>query len=152
MLRAIALGRQGAFEERAGGPFGAVIVKDGRIVGEGFNRVILKGDPTCHGEMEAIRDAAKNLGTHVLEGCTLYTSAECCPMCAAAAWWARIDRIFYAATIDDAETFGSFDDTAIYEDLRKPPGERKIPSCNVCRDDALAVWREFETSPLRVHY
>lgn len=152
MRRAIELGRHGAFVEKAGGPFGAVVVKDGNIVGEGFNRVLLGKDPTRHGEMEAIRDAARTLGTHILAGCTLYTSAECCPMCAAAAWWARIDRIVFAATIADAEAFGSFDDVAIYEDLAKPVTERRIPTCNVCRDEALVVWRDFEARPDRAHY
>lgn len=152
MRRAIELGRQGALVEGAGGPFGAVVVKDGEIIGEGFNKVILGRDPTRHGEMEAIRMACRKLDTHILEGCTLYTSAECCPMCAAAAWWARISRIFYASTIADALTYGGFDDSEIYEEIRRPVTERKLPTCQICHAEALVVWREFEKSPHRVHY
>lgn len=152
MRRAIELGRRGAFEEGAGGPFGAVVVKNGEIVGEGFNRVILKRDPTRHGEMEAIRMACEKLGTHVLAGCTLYTSAECCPMCAAAAWWARIDRIFYASTVQDALVYGGFDDQEIYDEMRRGPSERKLPTRQICQDEAVEVWRAFQVSPHRVHY
>lgn len=93
-----------------GGPFGCVIVKDGKIVGRGHNRVLLKHDPTCHGEMEAIRDAAKNLGTHDLSGCELYTTAEPCPMCLGGILWANITRVFYGCNRKDTDEIGFRDD------------------------------------------
>jgi len=152
MARAIALGRYGAMEAGAGGPFGAVVVKNGEIIGEGYNRVISGRDPTRHGEMEAIRAACQTLDSHLLEGCVLYTSAECCPMCAAAAWWARIEHIFYAADIADTKTYGGFDDSEIYAELRRPHAERHLPVTQICRAEALEVWKEFQASPTRVHY
>lgn len=152
MRRAIELGRRGAFIEGAGGPFGAVVVRDGEIIGEGFNRVIAGRDPTRHGEMEAIREACAKLDTHVLEGCVLYTSAECCPMCAAAAWWARIATIYYASTIDDALVYGGFDDSEIYAEIRRPVAERKLPTIQICHAEAVAVWKEFQSHPGRAHY
>lgn len=97
-----------------GGPFGAVIVKDGKIVGRGHNRVLKNNDPTCHGEMEAIRDACKNLGTYDLSGCTLYTTAECCPMCLAGSMWANIENIVYGCTVADTDNLG-FRDGNFYE-------------------------------------
>ena len=126
MLKAIELGRRGSIIEKCGGAFGAVIVKDGKIVGEGHNQVIRNNDPTWHAEMHAIRDACKRLGTPHLEGCILYTSAECCPMCLATAYWAHIDHIFYAATTQDALKYGDFQDTDILNELRKDPEDRKI--------------------------
>ena len=152
MRRAIELGRRGAMVERAGGPFGAVVVKDGEIIGEGFNQVIAGHDPTRHGEMEAIRQACAKLGTHLLEGCTLYTSAECCPMCAAAACWARLDAIFYASTIADAQAYGGFDDAEIYDELRRPVAERKLPTRQICCAEAVEVWKEFQALPDRACY
>ena len=152
MRKAIELGRHGAFVEGAGGPFGAVVVHAGEVIGEGFNRVIAGRDPTRHGEMEAIRQACAKLGTHILEGCVLYSSAECCPMCAAAAWWARIDAVYYASTIEDALIYGGFDDFEIYEELRRPVAERKLPTQQICRDEAVEVWKEFQALPGRAHY
>ena len=103
---------------RDGGPFGTVIVKDGTIVGRGHNRVLLKHDPTCHGEMEAIRDACANLGTHDLSGCQLYTTAEPCPMCLGATLWANIRTVYYGCNRKDTDSIG-FRDDAFYE-ARKP--------------------------------
>jgi guanine deaminase len=93
-----------------GGPFGAVIVKDGKIVGRGHNRVLIKHDPTCHAEVEAIRDACQNLGTHDLTGCELYTSCYPCPMCLSATIWANIKKVYYGNTAKDADKFGFRDD------------------------------------------
>lgn len=99
-----------------GGPFGSVVVKDGKIVGSGHNRVLAKNDPTCHGEMEAIRDACRALGTHDLSGCTLYTTAEPCPMCLGAIMWSNIDAVYYGCTREDSERIG-FRDDAFYRQL-----------------------------------
>ena len=100
-----------------GGPFGAVLVKDGRIVGRGHNRVLAKHDPTCHAEMEAIRDAAAKIGTHDLTGCELYTSCYPCPMCLSAVIWANIKKIYYGNTSTDAKAIG-FRDAMIYEFIK----------------------------------
>lgn len=99
-----------------GGPFGSVIVKDGEIVGQGHNRVLANNDPTCHGEMEAIRDACRNLGTHDLTGCELYTTAEPCPMCLGAVLWSNMDAVFYGCTREDSAEIG-FRDDAFYRQL-----------------------------------
>lgn len=103
-------------EKGHGGPFGAVIVKDGKIVGRGHNRVLLKKDPTCHGEMEAIRDACANLNSHDLSGCEIYTTAEPCPMCLGGILWANISKVYYGCTVDDTDKIGFRDDT-FYEFL-----------------------------------
>lgn len=102
---------------RHGGPFGAVVVKDGKIVGRGHNRVILKKDPTCHGEMEAIRDACRNLGTSNLSECELYTTAEPCPMCLGGILWSNISKVYYGCNVKDTEEIG-FRDNVFYEYLK----------------------------------
>ena len=152
MRRAIALGEKAAMTDSTGGPFGCVIVKDGAIVSEGTNHVLAKNDPTCHGEIEAIRAAASKLGTFNLAGCTLYTSGEPCPMCAGASHWARIGRVVYASTIADARLYGDFDDEAIYADLAKPADTRAIPSAQCLRDEMLGVWRRYRDKPDKVRY
>lgn len=152
MRHAIALAEQAALVDCTGGPFGCVIVKDGVVIAEGSNHVVSENDPTWHGEMDAIRKAAKTLGTFSLAGCTLYTTGEPCPMCAGAIWWARIDRVVYASTIADALRHGNFDDQPIYEDLRKPIGERRIPAVECLRDEMLALWRRYESKPDRIPY
>jgi tRNA(Arg) A34 adenosine deaminase TadA len=152
MARAIALSERTALVESAGGAFGAVIVRDGRIVGEGANRVVAENDPTWHAEMAAIRDACKTEGSFKLPGATLYTSAEPCPMCMAAAYWAGISRIFYASTNEDALRHGNFDDSMIYEDIRKPANERKIPIRQIMRAEAIEVWERYEAKADRVPY
>ena len=138
MRRAIELARKG-MENGAGGPFGAVIVKDGEIVGEGCNRVTSTNDPTAHAEVVAIRDACQNLNSFQLDGCVLYASCEPCPMCLGAIYWARPDKIFYAATHRDAAKIG-FDDQFIYEEIEKPITERKIESVNFLRDEGVKVF------------
>ncbi len=152
MARAIALSERTALVESAGGAFGAVIVRDGRIVGEGANRVVAENDPTWHAEMAAIRDACKTEGSFKLPGATLYTSAEPCPMCMAAAYWAGISRIFYASTNEDALRHGNFDDSMIYEEIRKPANERKIPIRQIMRAEAIEVWERYEAKADRVPY
>ena len=122
--RAIEVGRIGMIGGH-GGPFGAVIVKDADIVGEGHNRVVADRDPTAHAEMTAIRQAAASLGTHDLSGCRIYVNALPCPMCLAAILWARIDKLYYAALPEDAAAIG-FDDAVFYEEVRKPTDERSL--------------------------
>lgn len=145
MRRAIELARKG-MENGAGGPFGAVIVKNGEIVGEGCNRVTSTNDPTAHAEVVAIRAACQNLNSFQLDGCVLYTSCEPCPMCLGAIYWARPAKIFYAALHKDAAKIG-FDDQFIYEEIEKPITERKIESVNFLREEGVKVfeiWAEKE--------
>ena len=143
MRRAIELARQTSIVEKAGGPFGCVVVKDGEIIGEGANTVLADGDPTCHGEMNAIRHACTVLGTHDLSGCTVYTTGEPCPMCYAACYWAKVEAIYYASTIQDAKEFGDFDDAPIVESMKVPIQERKLSGVELLRDEMLELWNEF---------
>jgi tRNA(Arg) A34 adenosine deaminase TadA len=152
MRRAIALGARAGLELKSGGCFGAVVVKEGEIIGEGWNQVMVQHDPTWHGEMQAIREAGKHLGSAHLTGCTLYTSAEPCPMCLTAAYWAHLDRIYYAAHCEDAERYGQFDDVNYYQELAKPVAERKIPMQQLLREAAIEVWQQFAAMPDRPHY
>jgi tRNA(Arg) A34 adenosine deaminase TadA len=150
MRRAIALARRGS-TTGDGGPFGAVIVRDGRIIGEGWNRVIATRDPTAHGEMVAIRDACGRIGNISLEGSVLYTSGQPCPMCFVAIYWARIERVFYGFSIQDAAGIG-FDDHFIYEQLARPAQERAIPEIPLLRMEALEILEAFAADPGRVRY
>ncbi|WP_347551727.1 nucleoside deaminase [Pseudalkalibacillus hwajinpoensis] len=109
-----------------GGPFGAIVVKDGSIVGEGINQVTTNHDPTAHAEVVAIRNACRTLGTHQLDGCVIYTSCEPCPMCLGAIYWSRPDKVYYAASRHEAANAG-FDDAVIYNEIEKKPEERTIP-------------------------
>jgi guanine deaminase len=152
MKKAIELSRRASIIEKSGGVFGAVIVKDNEIIAEGYNQVIRHNDPTWHAEMQAIREACKKMGSPHLEGCILYTSAECCPMCLSAAYWAHVKHIFYGATIDDALKYGNFQDVDILADIRKEPSERKIKWTEVMRPEAVEVWKEFSQMPGRAHY
>jgi tRNA(Arg) A34 adenosine deaminase TadA len=152
MKRAIELSREASIEKKTGGVFGAVIVKDGKIIGEGYNQVLATHDPTWHAEMQAIREATKKLGTPHLDGCVLYTSAECCPMCLATAYWAHIDHIYYGATIDDAFKYGNFADVDILDEIRKDAKQRKIKFTEKMRPEAVEVWKEFAEMPDRAHY
>lgn len=152
MKRAIELSRKASIIDKTGGVFGAVIVKDGKIIAEGYNQVIKHKDPTWHAEMQAIREATKKLGNQHLEGCILYTSAECCPMCLAASYWAHIDHIFYGATVDDAMKYGDFQDVDILADIRKDPKDRRIKFTEAMRPEAVEVWKEFSKMPDRAHY
>ena len=132
--------------EQNGGPFGAVIVKDGSIIATGTNKVTTSTDPTAHAEVTAIRAAAKELNTFDLSGCTIYTSCEPCPMCLAAIYWARIDHIYYGNTKVDAKNIG-FDDSFIYDEIALPAEKRSIKTTQLIRDEALAgftKWSKFE--------
>jgi guanine deaminase len=129
-----------------GGPFGAVVVKDGKVVAEGANRVTVDHDPSAHAEVVAIRRACRALGNFQLAGCDLYTSCEPCPMCLGAIYWARPTRVFYGGTAGDAAAAG-FDDAFIYEELKRPHETRRIPMTGILRDEALAVfwaWKQLE--------
>ena len=152
MQQAIELGRKTAFDDHAGGPFGCVIVKDGRVIAEGVNRVIAENDPTCHGEIAAIRTACSSLGTHDLSGSTMYTSSEPCPMCYAAAWWARIEMIYFASTMSDCKKYGEFDDSQIFEALQIPAADRTLPCVELLRDEMLDLWEEFSKLDNRPKY
>jgi tRNA(Arg) A34 adenosine deaminase TadA len=152
MKRAIDLSERASIKEKSGGVFGAVIVKNNEIIGEGYNQVIRHNDPTWHGEMQAIREACKKLGTPHLNGCVMYTSAECCPMCLCAAYWARIDHIFYGARIEDSKKYGDFDDIDFLSEIRKDPKDRKIKFTEFLRDDAVEIWKRFSKMPGHVHY
>lgn len=152
MRHALALAEKASLIDCTGGPFGCIIVKDGEIISEGSNHVVAENDPTWHGEMEAIRSAAKKLGTFSLAGCTLYTTGEPCPMCAGAIFWARVDRVVYASTIADALRYGNFDDQPIYEDLAKPVDHRMVPAAQCLRDEMLDLWRRYEAKPDKIHY
>jgi len=135
----------------AGGPFGAVVVRAGEIVGRGVNRVTAENDPTAHAEIVAIRDACRRLGTFTLAGCEIYASCEPCPMCLAAIYWARLDRLYYAAERHDAAAVG-FDDTAICDQLGRPSAERSIPSVQMLRDEARAAMLQWQRHEGRVTY
>lgn len=127
-----------------GGPFGAIVARGGEILGEGSNRVTLDRDPTAHAEVIAIRAACVNVGSHVLAGATLYTSCEPCPMCLAAAWWARIERVVYCATRTEASAAG-FDDERLYLEVQLPLEQRKLPLESALRhlaDEPFRAWRE----------
>jgi guanine deaminase len=152
LRRAIALSARAALEYSTGGAFGAVLVRDGAIVAEGMNRVVASHDPTWHAEMEAIRLACVTLQSFKLPGCVLYTSAEPCPMCLAAAYWAGIERIVFAATVEDALEYGDFDDSDIYAELAKPREERSIPITGMLREEAVEVWKRYRAKPDKVPY
>jgi tRNA(Arg) A34 adenosine deaminase TadA len=134
-----------------GGPFGAVVVREGEIIGRGWNRVVADKDPTAHAEINAIRDACRRLGNYHLAGCQLYSTCEPCPMCLAAAYWARLEHVWYAATAQDAETIG-FDDSHIHRQLVMPREQRLLPQGQLLREEALAVFRQWYKSGSRVEY
>lgn len=149
MRKAIALSDESV--DAGGGPFGAVIVKDGKVVGAAANRVTLNNDPTAHAEVMAIREACQNLGTFDLSGCTLYASCEPCPMCLSAIYWARIDEYFYANDKNDAKSI-DFDDAFIYEEIDKKPEERYIKRGQIIRDEAIKVFEKWREKDDKVRY
>jgi tRNA(Arg) A34 adenosine deaminase TadA len=138
MRRAIALAKEG-MENNIGGPFGAVVVKDGKIIAEGCNNVTSKNDPTAHAEVVAIRNACEKLKSFQLSGCTIYTSCEPCPMCLGAIYWARPDKVYYACDKSDAAEI-EFDDQFIYDELDVTIEHRKIKFNQILRDEALDVF------------
>ena len=145
MRRAIALGMENV-RTGTGGPFAAVIVKDGRVVAEGVNRVTATNDPTAHAEVVAIREACRKLGDFQLAGCDLYTTCEPCPMCLGAIYWARPARVIYACVAADAAAVG-FDDAFIYEELNRAHSERRVPMQQLLREESLAIfllWQQQE--------
>jgi guanine deaminase len=150
MLKAIDVMRKAGVTEKTGGPFGCVIVKDGEIIAAEGNRVIADNDPTAHAEVTAIRMACKKLGTFDLSGAVLYTSCMCCPMCYAASYWARIEKVYYAAECDDY--LDIFDDSAMYKDLELPFHDRKLKPEELCRAEANKVWDEFRALPDGARY
>jgi guanine deaminase len=134
-----------------GGPFGAVVVKDGRVVASGVNSVTLTNDPTAHAEVNAIREACLSLSTFQLTGCEIYTSCEPCPMCLGAIYWARPDRIFYAATASDAASAG-FDDSFIYDELKLAHSDRRIPFEQIMGEAGLQPFQEWTQKGDRISY
>jgi guanine deaminase len=150
MSRAISLAQKGMDENR-GGPFGAVVVLNGEIVGEGFNQVTSTNDPTAHAEVMAIREACRKLGSFQLDNCTIYTSCEPCPMCLGAIYWARPERVFYACTREDAAQI-DFDDQFIYEEIEKPIDERELKIKNFMRDEALKVFNNWKLKTDKTEY
>jgi guanine deaminase len=150
MRRAIALSRQG-MAGNAGGPFGAVVAKDGAIIAEGWNQVTSTNDPTAHAEVVAIRRACAALGRFDLRGAVLYTSCEPCPMCLAAAWWARVDAVVFGNARDDAAAIG-FDDQALYDEVARPLAARRLPMRRLLAAEALDVFAEWARKPDRVAY
>lgn len=134
-----------------GGPFGAVVVKNGQIIGRGNNRVSSSNDPTAHAEVVAIREACQHLGHFQLDGCILYTSCEPCPMCLGAIYWARPEKIFYACTKADAAAI-DFDDDFIYKELELPLPERKIPALQLLREEGLKAFEEWKDKEDKVVY
>ncbi len=150
LRRAIALARE-HMDAGAGGPFGAVVVRDGAVVGEGWNRVTSDHDPTAHAEIVAIRAACARLGRFSLAGCVIYASCEPCPMCLAAIYWARIDRLVYGAAREDAARVG-FDDALIYDEIPRPPAERRLASRRMLADEARALLRAWAEKPDKIPY
>ena len=149
MRRAIALADESV--RHGGGPFGAVIVKDGVIIAEGSNSVTILNDPTAHAEVSAIREACRRLGTFHLDGCTIYTSCEPCPMCLGAIYWAGIKQIFYGNNRKDAADIG-FADDFIYEELERPLEARRLPIRPLLREEAQESFHLWEKKTDRVNY
>jgi tRNA(Arg) A34 adenosine deaminase TadA len=150
MARAIQLSVDNVLFGR-GGPFGAVIVKDGAIVAEGVNRVTAACDPTAHAEVVAIREACATLGIFGLKNCEIYTSCEPCPMCLGAIYWARLTRIYFGNIAADATKIG-FDDSFIYHEFEKPLAARSIPMIQMMHDEALAGFRVWQQKPNKIPY
>ena len=147
----MAISQSIANAKKGGGPFGAVIVKDGKVISKGVNKVIAKNDPTSHAEVEAIRSAAKKLKNFNLKGCELYTSCEPCPMCLSAIYWARIDKIYYGNTKKDAAKIGFIDDF-IYKELARPVLKRKLKTTQHLRDEALIAFEVWDMNEYKTDY
>ena len=150
MLRAVELSRNN-MQAGAGGPFGAVIVQDGKIIGEGWNKVTSSNDPTAHAEIVAIRNACENARNFSLVGAEIYTSCEPCPMCLAAIYWSRIEKIFYGNTRKDAAAI-QFDDDFLYQEIPKEMKDRKIPMEQCAHTEALSVFSEWQSKIDKVPY
>lgn len=150
MLEAVNLAKEN-LDKVNGGPFGAVVVKDGRIIARGVNTVTTHNDPTAHAEVNAIREACKMLGSYQLDECVIYSSCEPCPMCLGAIYWARPKKLYYGASRQDAAGAG-FDDAAIYEELVKPPAGRKLPTQKLEIQQALDVFRDWNNTEHKTEY
>ena len=149
MQRAIDLSRESV--KSGGGPFGAVIVKNGNIIAEASNGVTQNNDPTGHAEINAIRKAAKELQNFDLSGCEIYSSCEPCPMCLGAIYWAGLDRLYFANTKEDAAKI-KFDDQFIYEEIEKPFAERKLITKQIMRNEAIKAFRDWEDLESKINY
>lgn len=151
MKEAIRRMREAGVINKTGGPFGCVIVKNGEIVGVGGNTVTTDNDPSGHGEVNAIREACRNLGTWDLSDCVMYTSCQCCPMCYSTAYWARLKKIYYAAAWEDY--YDCFpQDVDLKQDLEKPTSQSHVPQVQILREEALKVWDEFRQLPDGARY
>jgi guanine deaminase len=150
MARAIQLSIENVHSGR-GGPFGAVVVKDGVIVGEAANQVTSTNDPTAHAEVLAIREACRKRGVFDLEGCEIYSSCEPCPMCLGAIYWARLARVYFGNADADASKIG-FDDSLIYREIALPHSQRRIPMIQLMREEALEAFRAWENKPNKIEY
>ena len=150
MQQAIALATENVLQGR-GGPFGAVVAKDGTVIATGANQVVASNDPTAHAEVVAIRNACRALGTFQLTGCDVYTSCEPCPMCLAALYWSRCRAIFYGNTAATAARAG-FDDLFLYEEVKRPLDQRQIPIEQMLSEEARASFQAWSDSPYRVTY
>ena len=149
MQRAIKLSIENV--KRGGGPFGAIIAKEGKVISTGTNQVTQKNDPTAHAEITAIRKAARKLGTFNLSGCEIFTSCEPCPMCLGAIYWAHLDKLFYGNTHIDAKGIG-FDDSFIYDELKLDPADRKIAPVRLLPDEALFAFEDWKNKEDKVKY
>jgi tRNA(Arg) A34 adenosine deaminase TadA len=150
LRRAIALATENVVSGK-GGPFGAVIVRDGQVIAQGANMVTSTDDPTAHGEVIAIRAACKALKTFTLVGCELYTSCEPCPMCLAASHWARLEAVYYGCSAADAARAG-FDDAFLYEEFRKDPAARALPATQLLAEEAWSSFAAWIASPNKIEY
>lgn len=150
MKRAIELAKENA-NSTNGGPFGAVVVKDGKIIGEGFNSVTTNNDPTAHAEINAIRDACKNLNSHQLDDCEIYASSEPCPMCLGAIYWARVKKIYYACSLVEAKNH-NFDDVFIYNEFAKPKEKRLIPSEQIVQKEGMEIFKYWINNENKIDY
>ena len=150
LRRAIALALENV-QAGKGGPFGAVIVRDGEIVAEAANSVFTTNDPTAHAEVNVIRAACSKLGVFRLDGCVIYTSSEPCPMCLAACYWSHLERIYYAANAEEAARAG-FDDAFLYREMALPPAERSLPAEELLREEAQASFAAWDASPFKQPY
>jgi guanine deaminase len=150
MARAIELAVENV-RSGQGGPFGAVIVKNGNIIAEGANRVTLTNDPTAHAEVLAIREACRKLANFELKSCELYTSCEPCPMCLGAIYWSRLSRVYFGSLAADASQAG-FDDSFIYHEIAQPHPERGIPMVQMMREEALAAFRAWQKKSDKIRY
>jgi guanine deaminase len=149
MIKAIALSVENI--QRGGGPFGAIIVKGGKIVATGVNRVTANTDPTAHAEVNVIRKAAKKLGTYDLTGCEIYTSCEPCPMCLGAIYWAHLDKIYYGNSKGDAKNIG-FDDSFIYDEIDLSPEDRRVQTLQKLPEEAIKAFEVWNLSVDKVSY